>query len=300
MADGVTEGWTKGLEKAKSKITEEIEDAQEAYRKAMTGYWDINSPSKVAEEDAYNIGVGWANGIAKAADPVLDAIADLNEGTESGLLGGFGDTILEWFTKFNQGKMKINSLITGVVTKLFGTILPEGKLNDLIQFLNGKFEGFTGELAPENLLEGIQEYIDKAYSDLDLSSDWSMTGFLDFDSMMSEFQAALDEYTAGLNFDVGITPVLTDDSALSDIADYSGMLSGSYKGTIAGYSAEDVQNLTKEIYHLEDALYSLKNAMQNQQVTHTGELTIKYSSESDFIDRIQTAVIGNIRKGIRS
>ena len=196
--------------------------------------------------------------------------------------------------------MKINSLITGVVTKLFGTILPEGKLNDLIQFLNGKFEGFTGELAPENLLEGIQEYIDKAYSDLDLSSDWSMTGFLDFDSMMSEFQAALDEYTAGLNFDVGITPVLTDDSALSDIADYSGMLSGSYKGTIAGYSAEDVQNLTKEIYHLEDALYSLKNAMQNQQVTHTGELTIKYSSESDFIDRIQTAVIGNIRKGIRS
>ena len=138
--------------------------------------------------------------------------------------------------------------------------------------------------------EEVQEKYSDLFSDpLNGFSDWSMSDWLN---------------SSGLNDDYSLsfTPVLTDENGneYASVSDYASMLSGSYGGTIAGYSAEDVQNLTKEIYHLEDALYSLKNAMQDQKVVHSGELTIRYSNESDFIDRIQTAVIDNIRRGIRS
>lgn len=126
------------------------------------------------------------------------------------------------------------------------------------------------------------------------TGQWNMQNY--FDTLTSE----LTDFS-NTNYDLPITPVLTDENG-NEITDWQSMLggsSGSLGGTVAGYTAEDVRNLTAEIYHLEDALYSLKEAMKNQQVTHSGELTIRYSNESDFVDRIQTAIIGELRRGVR-
>lgn len=127
-------------------------------------------------------------------------------------------------------------------------------------------------------------------------SDWNMSEYLD--QLTSEFESMS---TTG--YDLPITPVLTDENG-NEITDWQSMLGGSGSGgtlgrTVAGYTAEDIRNLTAEIYHLEDALFSLKEAMKNQQVTYSGELTIRYSNETDFVDRIQTAIIGEIRREVR-
>lgn len=126
------------------------------------------------------------------------------------------------------------------------------------------------------------------------SGQWNMQDYLD--TLTSD----LESFT-NTNYDLPITPVLTDENG-NEITDWQSLLGGSGGSlgrTVAGYTAEDVRNLTAEIYHLEDALYSLKEAMKDQQVTHSGELTIRYSNESDFVDRIQTAIIGEIRREVR-
>lgn len=294
--ENVVKGGAKGIEKAEGVLVDAAEEAQEAYRKAMLSYWDINSPSRVAEKDYYQIGLGGARGIIESMPAIIGSIQLLNRETEENLLDGVIGTVSNVFNNITGTWSNVKGSISEFVTGLLGGILPEGTLNDIVKFLSGKFEGVLGELTPESLLEGIQEYMDE-FGGFDLESNWNMLDYLNFDSMMAEFQDIMDDAFSGLSYDVGINPVLDD---TSDITDYSKMLSGSYGGTVAGYSAEDVQNLTKEIYHLEDALYSLKNAMQDQKVVHSGELTIRYSNESDFIDRIQTAVIDNIRRGIRS
>lgn len=126
------------------------------------------------------------------------------------------------------------------------------------------------------------------------TGQWNMRDYLDI------LTSDLESFT-NTNYDLPITPVLTDENG-NEITNWQDMLggsSGSLGRTVAGYTSEDVRNLTLEIYHLEDALYSLKEAMKDQQVTHSGELTIHYSNESDFVDRIQTAIIGEIRREVR-
>ena len=154
--------------------------------------------------------------------------------------------------------------------------------------------------------ESVDEYIKTATEELENLYNGAITdltgGFTDWS--MSDYFSDLE---AGLNtssYEYPITPVLTDENGNKiEYTDWQSMLGGSGGSTIgktvAGYTAEDVRNLTLEIYHLEDALYSLKEAMKDQQVTHSGELTIRYSNETDFVDRIQTAIIGEIRREIR-
>ena len=161
-------------------------------------------------------------------------------------------------------------------------------------FLSGLFGG----VSPTEYIQQATEELENIYTGAmtDLTSgftDWNMTDYL-------------DQLTSGLDtsaYEYPITPVFTDENG-NEITDWQSMLGGSGSGgtlsrTVAGYTAEDVRNLTLEIYHLEDALYSLKEAMKDQQVTHSGELTIRYSNETDFVDRIQTAIIGEIRREIR-
>lgn len=162
-------------------------------------------------------------------------------------------------------------------------------------FLSGLFGG----VSPDEYINSTVEELEKLYTGAitDLTggfSDWSMQDY------WSQLTTGMEDF-ANAEHNVSITPVLTDENG-NEITDWQSMLggsSGSLGRTVAGYTSEDVRNLTAEIYHLEDALYSLKEAMKDQQVTHSGELTIRYSNESDFVDRIQTAIIGEIRKGVR-
>lgn len=158
------------------------------------------------------------------------------------------------------------------------------------------FGGNSPESFVENMTSEITTAYESAMSDLTgmMAGDWNMGAYTD--SLMSELDSV-----SNVGYDLPITPVLTDENG-NEITDWQSMLggsSGSLGRTVAGYTSEDVRNLTAEIYHLEDALYSLKEAMKDQQVTHSGELTIRYSNESDFVDRIQTAIIGEIRREVR-
>lgn len=158
------------------------------------------------------------------------------------------------------------------------------------------FGGNSPESFVENMTSEITTAYESAMSDLTgmMAGDWNMGAYTD--SLMSELDSI-----SNFGYDLPIIPVLTDENG-NEITDWQSMLggsSGSLGKTVAGYTSEDVRNLTAEIYHLEDALYSLKEAMKDQQVTHSGELTIRYSNESDFVDRIQTAIIGEIRREVR-
>lgn len=158
------------------------------------------------------------------------------------------------------------------------------------------FGGNSPESFVENMTSEITTAYESAMSDLTgmMAGDWNMGAYVD--SLMSELDSI-----SNFGYDLPITPVLTDENG-NEITDWQSMLGGSggsLGGTVAGYTAEDIRNLTAEIYHLEDALFSLKEAMKNQQVTHSGELTIRYSNETDFVDRIQTAIIGEIRREVR-
>ena len=165
----------------------------------------------------------------------------------------------------------------------------------MISYLTEKFEGFTGEISTESIMSGMKEYMDNFFGDFTM--DFNMSDYLNYDKWMSDFQEAMDNYSLTNGFELGVTPVITDDSEITNWQNSLGK--SSLGGTVAGYTSEDVRNLTAEIYHLEDALYSLKEAMKNQQVVHSGELTLRYANSDDLVDKVQTAIIGSIRREVR-
>ena len=248
-----------------------------------------------------------AKGILASKDTVAEAYNELNEelGDES------ENDVLNTVDNIYNG---IASTISNVADSIFdsnGTILDNIKSF----FSNIKSGIFTSDSEGFNWIqdkfsEFIGEYF--GYSGTFDGTDWQklvlesggnpflVNGEEDyFTQLETEFQNWMSK-----SYDLNITPVFTDENGKSiDPTDWQSYLGsgsgGTLGGTVAGYTSEDVRNLTLEIYHLEDALYSLKEAMKDQQVTHSGELTIHYSNESDFVDRIQTAIIGEIRREVR-
>lgn len=230
-----------------------------------------------------------------------------------GMLGEFSSTVDELKGLFSpkgvpasaESIEKSMQITEGVLSQLAG--IPE----NYHEVLEASSETYTiwedllseifGGKSPESFVENMTSEITMAYEsamgDLTgmMAGDWNMGAYTD--SLMNELDSI-----SNFSYDLPITPVLTDENG-NEITDWQSMLGGSSGGslgrTVAGYTSEDVRNLTLEIYHLEDALYSLKEAMKDQQVTHSGELTIRYSNESDFVDRIQTAIIGEIRREVR-
>ena len=229
-----------------------------------------------------------------------------------GMLGDFSSTVDELKGLFSPKGVQASAesieksmqITEGVLSQLAG--IPE----NYHEVLEASSETYTiwedllseifGGNSPESFVDNMTSEITTAYesamSDLTgmMAGDWNMGAYTD--SLMNELDSI-----SNFGYDLPITPVLTDENG-NEITDWQSMLggsSGSLGRTVAGYTSEDVRNLTAEIYHLEDALYSLKEAMKDQQVTHSGELTIRYSNESDFVDRIQTAIIGEIRREVR-
>lgn len=200
----------------------------------------------------------------QVAEDVIGKIPGMPDNVHEVLSDSFSDTsyeIMDFFSNlFDIDGQSLDEYVQDQASELVNTFT--GAINDITGFDSGQWN--------------MQDYLDTLNSDLSSLSNGS--------------------------YDLPFTPVFTDENGteITNWQDYLGSRSGgSLGGTVAGYTAEDVRNLTAEIYHLEDALYSLKEAMKTQQVTHTGELTIRYANETDFIDRIQTAIIGEVRKGIR-
>lgn len=204
------------------------------------------------------------SGVPASAESIEKSM-EITEGVLSQLQGIPSD--------FHEVLQKSSSSYNILEDLLFGGESAEDYVNELMGEVRSSYEGIINDLTGMN-------------------GDWSMSNYLD--SLKSELGS----------YEYPVTPVLTDENGnRMSYGDWQDMLGGSGSGslgkTVAGYTSEDVRNLTLEIYHLEDALYSLKEAMKDQQVTHSGELTIHYSNESDFVDRIQTAIIGEIRREVR-
>lgn len=308
LADNIASGYVNGLEESIPKIEKATSKLNKTIDKANTMFWEVESPSKRTFRLGNYIGQGMAKGILASKDTVSEAYNELNEelGDES------ENDVLSTVDDIYNG---IASTISNAADNIFdsnGTILDNIKSF----FSNLKSGIFTSDNEGFNWIrdkfsEFIGEYF--GYSGTFDGTDWQklvlesggnpflVNGEEDyFTQLETEFQNWMSK-----SYDLNITPVFTDENGKSiDPTDWQSYLGsgsgGTLGGTVAGYTAEDVRNLTLEIYHLEDALYSLKEAMKDQQVTHSGELTIHYSNESDFVDRVQTAIIGEIRREIRS
>lgn len=148
-------------------------------------------------------------------------------------------------------------------------------------------------LSKANEIVPTEEWVDNLFNGEE-PFDWASY----FDDINLSYSDMISEMS-----DNPIQSVWSDDPISSylpssyDYQNFSRAATGS--GTVAGYTAEDVRALTTEIHGLEDALYSLKEVMKDQHMVHSGEITVKYTNESDFIDRVQTAIVTSIRREAR-
>ena len=300
-------GLSNGIEKTTPVIDKTLLQLNEHIDKNNTKFWQVESPSKRTFRLGSYIGQGMANGLRDSEDIVVDAYEELND-----VLGENGESDVVSTVEEIYGS--ISSVMADAaedISESNGTII-----DNIKTFFTNLKSGnlFTGTSGLQWIQEKFQEFLGQytGFAGGMDGTDWAALVFESggnpfalngssnyFDELQAEFQDWMSQ-----TYDLNVTPVLTDENGNKiEYTDWQSMLGGSGGSTIgktvAGYTAEDVRNLTLEIYHLEDALYSLKEAMKDQQVTHSGELTIHYSNETDFVDRIQTAIIGEIRREIR-
>lgn len=282
---------------------------------------EVIDPLKELSPDMENVlSMPWLQGFSTTVSDALSDIKDLfsPNGIQSaadGIASGAQATID--VLKNIPGLNDVEEIINDQFQNVSDSGVLDTILNDDLKKILETLENYFGDVK-DTFGSGFNEYFTDDPTDYLNSLTQNLEEFQDvysndFEGFLSEdpstyFEPLISSLTESLGsgYELPITPIIEDENGdqYSSMVDYIDALSdepGLGLGkTVAGYTAEDVRALTAEIYHLEDALYSLKNAMQDQKVVHSGTLTIKYSNESDFVDRIQEAVIGNIRKEIRS
>lgn len=303
LANNVISGMANSFENGKKTVVEAYGKVNKAVKEEGNRIWDTKSPSKETYKLGQYIILGTVNGLLSKKNDLVQTYNEINEETEEGaeetfssVADNLSNTAKDTLSEFSNAVTEENKNVIDNIKTFFSNL--KNGVSDYtsegMDWIKGKFDEFLSQYTGEfngtnwmNLVLGtggnpfIGEGMDSYY-----------------DQLQNEFENWLNQS----GYELPITPVLTDENG-NEITDWQSMLGGSSGGslgrTVAGYTAEDVRNLTLEIYHLEDALYSLKEAMKDQQVTHSGELTIHYSNESDFVDRIQTAIIGEIRREVR-
>lgn len=300
LANEALTGMANSFENGKDKLVEAYGKVQKAVKDKGNEIWKTQSPSKETYKLGNNIIQGNINGILDKKDELVQTYSELNEEVEEQTEETFSDVADNLATTAKD-----------TLSEFAGAVTEENKgiIDNITTFFSNMKQGISNSTSEgmDWIREKFDEFMSERTGTFDGTGWMSLilgTGgnpLLDDTNYFDQLQNEFEQWLSNNGYEMPITPVLTDENG-NEITDWQSMLGGSggtLSGTIAGYTSEDVRNLTAEIYHLEDALYSLKEAMKNQQITHSGELTIRYSNETDFIDRIQTAIIGEIRREVR-
>lgn len=302
LADNIVSGYVTGLENSIPKIEKETAKINNAIDKANNVFWETQSPSKRTFRLGNYIGQGMANGLLASKDTVAGAYQDLNEelgsDTETTIVDAAKDVYGELASAVSNTVDDVSSsnedLITNIKTFFYN--LKNGVsdyTSEGLDWVKGKFDEFISQYAGE--FNGTN------WMNLVFGTGGNPMLGEGADSFYDQLQTEFEKWLSNNNYELPITPVFTDENG-NEITDWQSMLdgsSGSFGRTVAGYTSEDIRNLTAEIYHLEDALFSLKEAMQDQKVTHSGEVTLRYANNDDLVQKVQTAIIGNIRREVR-
>lgn len=294
-----------GLSKTLKKLSRSKEFAISAINPLITKKSLLPSIVPKGSEEGTTTIDGITNSIENLKGSVVSFLDDLNIDTGSEKINGIIDSVIGSFTGGYNKKKETTEISAGITEGILSN-MPYLTRQDVKTVVGEsvKAEEETKETIVEQLVGEIYEKVfGKDYADITAYTDWmgdpnqiweSIFGgeAPDYTSYMEEFQK---EYENTLGY-VSDNPI---SSVMGDTPDFSSALPRSYGSQVADYTAEDIRNLSNEIYNLEDALYALKEAMKDQRVTHTGELTVRYTNESDFIDRIQTSIISSIRREAR-
>lgn len=216
-------------------------------------------------------------------DPINNGIENLKnqfaELNPENLIGNYTEEFDKFINQFMPGSVEsaLASSVAGAeITKNMFSNMPW--LNNMEEVVDEAFQPVVTESIIDQILGGENVF--------------------DYESYLDGFQSYYEDIYSQMS-DNSIQSLFGGDQLPSSYDYQSLSRAATGGGTVAGYTAEDVRALTTEIHGLEDALYSLKETMKDQHMVHSGEIRVKYTNESDFIDRIQTTIITSLRREAR-
>lgn len=270
----------------------------------LTRSLKIKSPSRVWMEYGMYTGEGYAIGIDKSTPIIVKSVNNLSTAIDSAAAVGikhFGETTNETFTEVAESSTetvvdKAKNIIKGAIDSLLNS---DGvkTVKDGIGSLAGTVKDGIND-ATSSLTSGVTSLENPLTFVSDLFNPDKEGNILNdlTSTYTDQLQEYMDSALGDLTLDATINPVITDDS---DLANWSDLLNNNSLGATLKYSDTDIPELTQAIIRLEDKVAILSDALKNQRVDHTGEIQVRYTNESDFVDHIQTMIINNIRKEVR-
>ena len=309
-----------------SKV-EEVESAGEILG-ASVGRGVANGMSNFMNSKQYAKAMGSALINPKVTKLYEDGLGDKIKNLIGNVLGENGEELSldqlvdEFIVKpFSNKKNQLMSVIGDVTLDDVKNGSWKTKLGDALQnTLTGSMDrSVIGNTVGEAVTTGILDSISKAtgltnvhevVNDLftpQVEESWidqlaNPDNLFDWNGWLNSLKDDYLSFSSTVS-DNPIQSIFSDDYetyALPTSYDYQSLArSATGGGTVAGYTSEDVQALTREIYGLEEALYSLKETMKDQHMVHSGEISVRYTNEADFIDRVQTTIINSVRREAR-